>query len=327
MSADGPLPALRVRVPCANEAEYRRDRAARFAESGLFVPTPRAREPGSRVHLKIELLDGSVAYSGDAVVASRVSDGRRTGLVLRLAPAGAAPPPPAAGEDWLGKDLFSVLDEPGGDASPPLPAPARAPVTATAAPAVARDGRAGLEDPSRPDRRAAAPSPAPEPRAEPAPLVRPSTDRAAALRRSALAAGAAVLLVAVAVAAAISLTVGTRRRGAELERAFAEEIRTADVQLEAGRLAGAGADSALGHLQAARALKPGDRRVTSRLQLLRDTLEELGQRALVRGDVEEATAHYRAVLEADPGHATARARLDELAARQGQAQPQPGGQP
>jgi hypothetical protein len=201
-----------------------------------------------------------------------------------------------------------------------------APPTAPAAPAAgARDGRPGVQAAALGDRHEA--TPAPEPRAGPAPLAPLETVGVASRRRRTLVAVAAVLVAGAVVAAAYSLTVGPRRRAAELERSLAEEISSADVQLEAGRLAGAGDDSALAHLKAARALKPGDRRVTSRLLLLRDTLEELGRRALARGDVEEATAHYRAVLEADPGHATARARLDELSARRGQGRPPSGEQP
>jgi hypothetical protein len=123
----------------------------------------------------------------------------------------------------------------------------------------------------------------------------------------------AALLVAAALGAGTSLLVASRR-GVE-GRALTTELRRADERWISGRLAGPGDDSALDHLLAARELAPEDPRLNRRLGALATLLGDLGERALARGDLQEAAAHFRAVLRADPANRAARERLRELADR------------
>lgn len=149
---------------------------------------------------------------------------------------------------------------------------------------------------------AAAPASAPEPR----------RGRRAARTRWLAAAAAAALVAAVAGGAAF---VRAQRRAAVLDAAFSDAIRVADERLRAGRLVAPGGDSALDHLLAARALRPGDTRVLARLEMMADTFESLGRRAMARGDLQEAAAHLSGVVRADPGRDWARAELERVESR------------
>jgi hypothetical protein len=92
---------------------------------------------------------------------------------------------------------------------------------------------------------------------------------------------------------------------------LAARVDTADRRLSEGRLTGP--DGALDHLLAAKALAPDDGRVKERLELLADTLEKLGGRALDRGDVAEAEVHLAAALQASPDRQSLSAKLEALA--------------
>lgn len=123
---------------------------------------------------------------------------------------------------------------------------------------------------------------------------------------------AAVVLAGAVVAVGTVLVAGPTRAEAHAAD-FAAELRRADDRLRTGRLSGN--DSALDHLVAARELVRDDPRLAQRTKLLADLFGDLGERALARGDLEEATAHFQATLRADPGRERARQRLRELTGR------------
>ena len=81
-----------------------------------------------------------------------------------------------------------------------------------------------------------------------------------------------------------------------------------------GRLAGPAGDSALDHLLSAKAAAPDDPRVKTRLGLLADKFEELGDRALARRNLREAEVHFAAAVRSDPRREAARRKLAEIAA-------------
>jgi len=118
--------------------------------------------------------------------------------------------------------------------------------------------------------------------------------------------------LAVAVVAGLGGAVLVQARGEARRAAFAEAIERCDARVREGRLMGGG-DSALDHLDAARAISPGDADLLERLDLLADKMEELGERAVRRGDARGAEAYYRAALRAEPERQGARRRLAEIA--------------
>ncbi|MHA7630390.1 serine/threonine protein kinase [Corallococcus sp. M7] len=119
-----------------------------------------------------------------------------------------------------------------------------------------------------------------------------------ALRWSALA-------LAILCATGAALMWPLRAREAEL----AGHLSRADRLIAVAKLTGAGEDTALAQLQAARSLRPGDPRVRSRLAALADAFERLAAEATQRGDVTEAMAHLRAALEAAPERSATRIQL------------------
>jgi hypothetical protein len=83
-----PAPSVvRVKIGCPDLATYLDRHAFEYARYGLFIPSPRpeARPLGARVHLKIQLADGTFGYSGAAVVAHHVLDTARPGYLLHFA--------------------------------------------------------------------------------------------------------------------------------------------------------------------------------------------------------------------------------------------------
>lgn len=93
------------------------------------------------------------------------------------------------------------------------------------------------------------------------------------------------------------------------EREVAWHLTRADQLIAVAKLSGAGEDTALAQLQAARALRPEDPRVRTRLAALADAFERLAAEATQRGDVAEAMAHLRGALEAAPERSAPRMRL------------------
>ncbi|RKH72441.1 hypothetical protein D7X96_04990 [Corallococcus interemptor] len=93
------------------------------------------------------------------------------------------------------------------------------------------------------------------------------------------------------------------------EAALAGHLSRADRLISMAKLSGAGEDTALAQLQAARVLRPEDPRVRSRLAALADAFERLAEEATQRGDMTEAMAHLRAALEAAPERRAVRVRL------------------
>jgi hypothetical protein len=448
VNATRSLPIVRLRLSCADEHEYRRKHAPLFARDGVFIRTDRIRPIGARVHLKIELLDRSFAYSGEAVVASQVNEGARLGFMLELAgpaaergparprssssellalpalpapdaatpstptpaptPAPAAAPTPTAPParaSGLAELLFSEQPDPEPAPGPkPVPLPAPSP-TPSPAPATGLAELLFSEQPADPEPKpissagddedwssvlepdpgptgAPAPEPTPEPVKASGPVKAPQpevTPASGAMRdpfleasllperdpfleasslpeqdpflpatppleptlaleptpeqlqlpaataparrppRRTLVLGAAALAAVAVSCAAVGLTLHARRRAAATEASFAREIRVADERIQSGRLAGAQGDAALDHLVAARGLLPEDPRLTSRLRLLANKFEELGGHAVSRGDLEEAAAHFEAVLVADPGRDAARRQLQAIASQRASA--------
>jgi hypothetical protein len=372
MIATHSLPVIRVRVPCANDEDYRRRRAAEFLARGVVVPSDRARAIGSRVRLRIELLDHTFAYDGDATVARSVQVGERRGYLLKLA--GAAEAHPVARAETAEAARSTAAAESEASTATPTPVatstPTPTPVppgavtpqgsdadlasflfsdlnlaeAAAAAAAAASAAASPCPAPASPSRLAlAARAPAPRaaaaaPRASDAdapPRVLPRMElvtqeddrdlppaRPSRRRIPRAAPVAAAVLLCVAAGGGALVLAGPTRADAEAV-SFATELRRADDRIRAGRLAGTGNDSALDHLVTARDLVPDDPRLARRLKLVADLFGELGERALSRGDVEEAAVHFQAMLRADPRSAAARQRLREIAERTAAPPPAP----
>jgi hypothetical protein len=342
-------PIVRLKIPCSDEREFRERFAPKYVTNGVFVPTERPRKVGTRLHLKIELRDGRIGVSGDAMVTGQTTagPGGRPGMTLRLtglhagsiqfelSPVGGAGPSvasaprpsvaPGEPDDEpapLHQELFGPEDEPldSGTAAKPLEVGTRGvklklKETPRVTPAPHGEERLeplpAKEEPGRPTAPGRRREEAPEP--TPAPLVVKAPWRVRGGRRPVvIAAIAMVVAVGGAVAAASSVAArAARARGAQAT----EEVRMADARILEGRLAGPGGDSALDHLLAAQDLASGDARVTSRLRLLADKFEQFGARAMARGDLREAAVHYQAAVRADPGREGARKKLRDIEAR------------
>lgn len=323
---DAPQPraAIRVKLPCANEGDFRARFARGVAERGVAIPSPTLRPVGSRIRLVLELASGEVV-SGEAVIDAHASFRGRPAMnaryvrfdegsilfelpaappPLRAAPEGA-PPPPAV----IGDASASAIPEPAPSRAvlPPEALFEADDLAAAPPPGALASSQAPLADlPGR-----AAPL-APSPRAR---SRRPLALAAAA---AAVAAVAAVTVLArrappAAVPAPAAVPVAP---SAEL----AAEVAAADRRIADGRLSGP--DAALEHLVRARRLAPSDAGVAERLRLVADTLEALGARALARGDAAEAAVHLTAAAEAAPDRESIRAKQAALLAvpRAGDAQ-------
>lgn len=289
-----------------------------------------------------------VGHAGDALR-------RRMVLKLLEAGAGDAPPRPAtAAPPKLADFLFADLDLPdaSADGTGPLdkddelltPRPTRLPERRPATPAPRLERRSApvaprdhVEPTPEPQRLAPAAPPMPGCLATPeddgtpqfvdpdlveeiAPDVARQTTtfrqrlKALQRRRHALPIAAAVAVAVAVGGATLAIAAGPTRAEARAAD-FVAELRCADERMRAGRLSGAGNDSALDHLVAARALVPDDARLAKRVKALSSLFGDLGERALARGDVDEAAAHFQAWLRADPGSEAARQRLREIAER------------
>jgi len=349
MASSAPPPTVRLRLSCADGAEYRRSFAARFATAGVFIPTARVRPIGSLVTLKIELLDGSIAAAMDARVESQVEgEGKRPGYFVRfVAAAGRGGPAEAPGggarldggrrgngsapahdpgqlarlEEYLFSDTPAPL--------PPRPGEPPALGRQRGEPAsFLADDPAHFEqdwsdlaapEPEAPPAAGAQPEPARCPAAgepiEPPPAIPPQGQAPASPRHLRLVGWLVVAAVLGLVLSVTFLLVNQARAdAAQAEASFAASIRAADACLGSGRLAGPGPDTALQHLTAARRLAPEDPRLTSRAALVAEKLEELGRRALARADREEARVHLETALAAEPGRRTAFEALQQISA-------------
>jgi len=326
-------PTVLLRLSCADEEEYRRTFAARFASAGVFIPTSRMRPVGSLISLRIELLDGSTAATRGARVESlQDGEGRRPGYFVRFvevsdraSPAGstAGGKPPAEGARERGPahapgrgestslEEYLFSDTPVPSPHAPDEPPARGRPRAGPAFFVADDPAPGEVDWSE----LAEPGPAePEPAATPARGAQPEPAPGPPRHHGLLGwlIGTAVLGLVLSVTA---LLVSQARAGAaRAEASFAASIRAVDVCLGSGRLAGSGPDTAVQHLAAARRLAPEDPRLRSRAALVAEKLEELGRRALARSDWAEAAVHFEAALAAEPGRRAALEALQQIAA-------------
>ena len=329
-------PIVRLKIPCSDEREFRERFAPKYVASGIFVPTARPRSIGTRLHLKIELRDGRIGVSGDAMVTGQTTSGpgKRPGMTLRLtglhpgsiqfelSPVGGAGPPVASAPRPVGveaepadepaplhQELFGPEDEPldAGAAAKPLEVGTR-------------EVKFKLKETPKAPPPAVTPAPAgAEPEPTPAPLAVKARWRVGSGRRPVVI---AAIAMAVAVGGAVAAASAVAARAAKARDAeVAEEVRLADARILEGRLAGGGGDTALDHLLTAKDLASGDARVTSRLRLLADKFEQFGARAMARGDLREAAVHYQAAVRADPKREGARQKLRDIESR-----PAPGAQ-
>lgn len=95
---------------------------------------------------------------------------------------------------------------------------------------------------------------------------------------------------------------------AEVDR----HLSAAASRISDGRLVGAGSDSALDHLLAAKQLAPDDPQVKAQLSALAETFEKLGDGAAKANDLAEAAAHFQAALSAEPGRTAAKTKLEAV---------------
>lgn len=129
---EAPIPAIRVKHPCQDRAQFLERYAERVAAKGVQMPTANLRPVGSRVRLILELRSGEQVV-GDAVVEAHVRIRDATGISLRYVRlhesgivfplSGVAPPAPRPG---------AVARPP--TAAPPAPRASRPPVAAPRAP-------------------------------------------------------------------------------------------------------------------------------------------------------------------------------------------------
>jgi hypothetical protein len=291
--------------------------APRPAEAAVAVPAPAGTPATAAAQRPPEGAPGAPTASAtprpdvlDALFGAEESASARV----------AEPEPP--------RDPFGADDAPPPDPFSPTPPPARATPVPEVPPA-AEFVAAGAARLSEADLFADAGAPAEAPGADPsqptptptlsleqtdgaslsAPLRLPRPPLRVRLARHKVAVAAAAIVLAGAVIAVR----GAQRRGAAAEAAFAAEISQVDDRVQAGRLAAPVGDAALDHLEVARRLLAADPRLTSRAKALADTFESLGRHALARGDLQEAGAHYRSALRADPGRASAQAQLETIA--------------
>ncbi|MGC4119797.1 MAG: hypothetical protein QM765_35525 [Myxococcales bacterium] len=164
-------------------------------------------------------------------------------------------------------------------------------------------------------------------RGEPEPVdeldFEPAPDPAPSRKRGRVIGG----VVAVAAVLAVGLGAYLMRGGTEPDP-VALSLAKADERIAAGRLVGPSGDEALDHLIRARALRADDPRVVQRLKALGDKFEELGDRALARGDKAEAAAHLQAAVTAEPQRSSAAQKLKDIeeqvrAQSKGVARPSP----
>lgn len=340
-------PSYRLKLPCADEREFRDKYLTKYVARGIFVPSENPKPVGTRLKLKLEIRGGTVLVSGDGMVTSVAQPGgpAKPGMTVRLtalhpesiqfslSPSGVSAPTSQG---------TSPAVRPPPALTPPAirrPTPPSAPtVTPAITPSPSRitdhvelfdlgdatapdDGVMAMTDPALPipAELAAPEAPAPTPLpAAPAPAALPTPPAPGRRRLVIASAGIAVLLVAI-VAGGVIASRGaraSRERAARVE----EQLRLAELRVLEGRLANAGGDSALDHLLEAKGAASDDPRVTARLKLLADKFDQLGSRALARKNLREAAVHFKAELLADPTRSNARARVDELEARL-QAQP------
>jgi len=339
MTQPPPTPSFRLKIPCADEREFRRAFAPKYVAAGIFVPSREPKPVGTRVRVKLELRSGQVIVSGDAMVTSRTpaAGSDHPGMTLRLtaldpescqfqlspAAASAAPasPPPAITPSPRPKLdlLFDADDEP-----PPAQHPA--PPAAALAPLVPDDALEFAEAEPTPQ---PVPARAPAGGARPIPVANatastPASPEATATRTADrhrigvwIAAGVAIVAVVGAVIVVATQKVGrprARDAAPAADARVAAALGLADTRLVEGRLAGPAGDSALDHLLSAKAAAPDDPRVKTRLGLLADKFEELGDRALARRNLREAEVHFAAAVRSDPRREAARRKLAEIAA-------------
>lgn len=331
MAETAPTPSYRLKLPCADEQEFREKFQHRYVEKGIFVPSERPKPVGTRVKLKLEVRSGAVLVSGDGMVTAIVKPGgqAKPGMTVRLTalhpesirfplspsrggaaetaggqpppqravPPGATPPPlPHAS---VHEELFGLDEEP--------------PAGAVHA-AEPDEGVSAMTDHAIPVVDFGKLEPEPPRETQPPGAAPPRPARRLPSRRVILAAAGGLALVA-AVAVGATISARSARAGRERAARVEEQLRLADQRLLEGRLASARGDSALDHLLEAKTLAQDDERVTTRLKLLADKFEQLGDRALARKNQREAIVHYKATLMADPTRAKARERLDAIEAR------------
>jgi hypothetical protein len=113
------LPLVRLTLALRDRAEFATAYAGRLEGDGLFVTTPRLRAAGERVRLRVELVSGGTAWSGEAVITRIGREGGRSGFWVRRAPEPAQAPPAPRPPSPQGLSRQPAVRAP----SPPLPEP------------------------------------------------------------------------------------------------------------------------------------------------------------------------------------------------------------
>lgn len=249
------------------------------------VPPAPTRSPG-----------GSAGHSRPAFVALPSAPPVMPGSLEAAAPLGGSAmwpgPPPGDARAAIAASLAEVVE-----AAAPQ-APASPPVAASLAEVVQA---------AAPQASASAPVAAPASLVDSRDIAGPRANTGKR-RQLAFIGGAAAALMAI-------IASGTLWSHRQDNAAVAAQVSLADERIAAGRLAGPSGDEALDHLLSARALRPDDPRVMERLNALAAKFEQLGDRALERGDAAEAAAHYQGAVLAEPGRSKASSRLKEIELR------------
>jgi len=145
----GPLPTIRLRLPCNTEEDFQQKYGSTLGTQGVFVPSLNMRPLGTDVRLILELRDGRPALTSRAVVSGHAAPGSRPGMTLQLTrvePGGfhvELPAQPAQAPEAPAEPPVASAPPPGEPTEPPVP-----PVPAAAAeprppetPSVAQEGR------------------------------------------------------------------------------------------------------------------------------------------------------------------------------------------
>jgi hypothetical protein len=106
----------RVVLACRDQDEFRRGFLPRYRKDGIYVATRYAPRVGERIRIKVELLDNSIGYAGEAVVIALEQEGSCPGFRVLL---GSAAEVGQSADVWsraeaLADDLFADMGQSAG---------------------------------------------------------------------------------------------------------------------------------------------------------------------------------------------------------------------